>query len=118
MLSKLNKNTGVQEVNLPQLLISMVLFLILFFGIGFLLNMVLRSTWVMAFFYPIIVILIVDDVGFFDYFTAPVSSFQFLLADLVSLHFVDILVLSSGFVGAIIAGIVIKMLRVRGYQMF
>ncbi|WP_202595352.1 YuiB family protein [Halalkalibacter okhensis] len=105
-------------MNLPQLLISMVLFLILFFGIGFLLNMVLRSTWIMAFTYPIIVILIVDNVGFFDYFTAPVTSFSMLGSDLLSLHFVDILVLTSGFIGAIIAGIVIKMLRVRGYQMF
>jgi hypothetical protein len=118
VLSKLNKNTGVQDVNLPQLVISMVLFLILFFGIGFLLNMVLRSTWIMAFVYPIIVILIVDDVGFFDYFTAPVASFTLLKADLLALQLVDILVLICGFIGAIIAGIVIKMLRVRGYQMF
>ncbi|MDT8858619.1 YuiB family protein [Alkalihalobacillus sp. MEB130] len=105
-------------MSLPQLLISMVLFLILFFGIGFLLNMVLRSTWVMAFVYPIIVILIVDNVGFFEYFTAPGTSFSMLAADLLSLQLVDILVLTSGFIGAIIAGIVIKMLRVRGYQMF
>ncbi|WP_332633651.1 YuiB family protein [Halalkalibacter flavus] len=105
-------------MNLPQLLISMVLFLILFFGIGFLLNMVLRSTWVMAFIYPIIVILIVDNVSFFEYFTAPLTSLSKLGSDLLALHFVDILVLTSGFIGAIIAGIVIKMLRVRGYQMF
>ncbi|MCL7748911.1 YuiB family protein [Halalkalibacter alkaliphilus] len=105
-------------MNLPQLLISMVLFLILFFGIGFLLNMVLRSTWVMALIYPIIVILIVDNVSFFEYFTAPLTSLSMLGSDLLALHFVDILVLTSGFIGAIIAGIVIKMLRVRGYQMF
>ncbi|MCM3760448.1 YuiB family protein [Alkalihalobacillus oceani] len=103
---------------LPQLLISMVLFLILFFGIGFLLNMVLRSTWIMAFIYPIIVILIVDNVGIMEYFTAPGAAFPRLGADLAALQIVDILILSSGFVGAIIAGIVIKMLRVRGYQMF
>ncbi len=107
-----------QGVNLPQLVISMVLFLILFFGIGFLLNMVLRSTWVMAFFYPIIVVLIVDDVGFFDYFSSPQASFSMLVSDLLTLQVVDVLVLSSGFIGAIIAGVVIKMLRVRGYQMF
>ncbi|MFC0469605.1 YuiB family protein [Halalkalibacter kiskunsagensis] len=105
-------------MNLPQLVISMVLFLILFFGIGFLLNMVLRSTWIMAFFYPIIVVLIVDDVGFFDYFISPQASFMMLGSDLVALQVVDVLVLTSGFIGAIIAGVVIKMLRVRGYQMF
>ncbi|TWI52919.1 YuiB family protein [Halalkalibacter nanhaiisediminis] len=103
---------------LPQLLISMILFLILFFGIGFLLNMVLRSTWIMAFFYPIVVILIVDEVGFFDYFTSPQTAFPMLGSDLLALQIVDILILSSGFIGTIIAGIVIKMLRVRGYQMF
>ncbi|MCM3714071.1 YuiB family protein [Halalkalibacter oceani] len=103
---------------LPQLLISMILFLILFFGIGFLLNMVLRSTWIMAFIYPIIVILIVDNVGIMEYFTAPGAAFSKLGTDLMALQIVDILILSSGFIGAIVAGIVIKMLRVRGYQMF
>ncbi|MET3506985.1 hypothetical protein ABMB67_003080 [Halalkalibacter oceani] len=103
---------------MPQLLISMILFLILFFGIGFLLNMVLRSTWIMAFIYPIIVILIVDNVGIMEYFTAPGAAFSKLGTDLMALQIVDILILSSGFIGAIVAGIVIKMLRVRGYQMF
>ncbi|ADC49023.1 hypothetical protein BpOF4_04795 [Alkalihalophilus pseudofirmus OF4] len=105
-------------MSLPQLLISMVLFLILFFGIGFLLNMVLRSTWIMAVAYPVIVILIIDNVGFFDYFTSPAASFADLGQTFVALKLVDILILVSGFAGAIIAGVVIKMLRVRGYQMF
>lgn len=103
---------------LPQLFISMVLFLILFFGIGFLLNMVLRTSWVMALIYPIIVILIVDDVAVLEYVTAPANSFQALGSSLMALQLVDMLILASGFAGAIIAGIVIKMLRVRGYQMF
>ncbi|MBU8905383.1 YuiB family protein [Desertibacillus haloalkaliphilus] len=105
-------------MSLPQLIISMMLFLILFFGIGFLLNMLLRSTWVMAIIYPIIVITIVDNVSFYKYFTAPLSSFAALGQDLIALKLVDILVLSSGLFGAIAAGIVIRMLRVRGYQMF
>lgn len=105
-------------MNLPQLIISMLLFLVLFFGIGFLLNMILRSTWVMAFFYPIIIILIIDDVSFLEYFTSPSASFAALGSQFMALKIVDILILSSGFVGAIISGIVIKMLRVRGYQMF
>lgn len=80
--------------------------------------MVLRSTWIMAFIYPIIVILIVDNVGIMEYFTAPGAAFSKLGTDLMALQIVDILILSSGFIGAIVAGIVIKMLRVRGYQMF
>ncbi|GAF64903.1 YuiB family protein [Alkalihalobacillus trypoxylicola] len=105
-------------VNIPQLVISMILFLVLFFGIGFLLNMVLRSTWVMAVIYPIVVILIVHDVSIFDYITSPGMAFPALWNNLMSLMFVDILILSFGFLGAILSGIVIKMLRVRGYQMF
>lgn len=49
---------------LPQLFISMLLFIVLFFGIGFLLNMLLRSTWVMAVIYPVVVVMIVDHVKF------------------------------------------------------
>ncbi|MFB4163133.1 YuiB family protein [Alteribacillus sp. JSM 102045] len=104
--------------SLPQLIISMMLFLLLFFGIGFLLNMILRSTWIMAVVYPLVVIAIIDNVGFIDYILSPASSFSALGNDLISLKLVDILILSSGMVGAIIAGIAIRMLRVRGYQMF
>lgn len=104
--------------SLPQLIISMMLFLLLFFGIGFLLNMILRSTWVMAVVYPLIVIWIVDSLGFWSYFSAPAASFSQLGGQLLSLQFVDYLILASGFIGAIVAGIAIRMLRVRGYQMF
>lgn len=104
--------------SLPQLIISMMLFLLLFFGIGFLINMVLRSTWLMAVVYPIIVVFIIDDVEMFDYILSPVASFQALGESFMALKMVDILILSSGMVGAIIAGVAIKMLRVRGYQMF
>ncbi|WP_297990925.1 YuiB family protein, partial [uncultured Anoxybacillus sp.] len=35
-------------MSIPVLLISILLFFVLFFGIGFLLNMILRTTWTMA----------------------------------------------------------------------
>lgn len=104
--------------SLVQLMLSVLIFLVMFFGIGFLLNMLLRMTWLMALVYPIVVILIIDDIEFFDYFTSPVLAFQALGDKLVSLHIADILILSSGLLGAIISGIVIKMLRKNGYQMF
>lgn len=103
---------------LPQLIISMILFFVLFFGIGFLLNMVLRTTWVMAVIYPLIVIFIVDDIRFYEYFTAPASSLSALITSFASLHAVDLLILSCGFIGSVVSGIVIRMLRIRGYQMF
>ncbi|MGM7702627.1 YuiB family protein [Pseudalkalibacillus sp. Hm43] len=105
-------------LTIPTLIISMLLFMVLFFGIGFLLNMLLRMTWVMAVLYPVVVIMIIDDVPFFDYFAAPGTTFQELINKIILLHFSDILILLFGLLGAILSGITIKMLRVRGYQMF
>lgn len=105
-------------LSIPQLVISILLFLVLFFGIGFLINMLLRATWVMAVIYPIVVIRIVDDVRFFEYITAPISSFSFLGSKLISLQIADIIILSTGLIGAILAGLAVKLLRNRGYQMF
>lgn len=104
--------------SIVQLIISMLLFFVMFFGIGFLLNMLLRMTWLMAIVYPVVVLLIIDDVGFFDYFTNPGKSFSMLGDTLMSLTGVDIAVLLAGFAGAITSGIVMKILRKMGYQMF
>lgn len=103
---------------LPQLIISILLFMVLFFGIGFIVNMLLKTTWLMTMVYPIIVILVVDKFPFTDYFTKTAFAFSTLGTRVVSLTAPDIIILISGFIGAIISGITIKMLRVRGYQMF
>ena len=105
-------------VSIVQLIISIVLFFVMFFGIGFLLNMLLRMTWLMAVLYPIVVVLIVDKVSFLDYFFKPGSAFPALLDKLQALQIVDIAILSGGFAGAIVAGIVMILLRKNGYRMF
>ena len=105
-------------VSLVQLIISVVLFFVMFFGIGFLLNMLLRMTWLMAVVYPIVVVFIVDDVSFLDYIFKPGSAFPALLDKLQALQIVDIVILSGGFAGAIVAGIVMIILRKNGYRMF
>jgi hypothetical protein len=105
-------------ISIPQLIISILLFIVLFFGIGFLLNMLLRSTWFMAIIYPIVVIRIVDDVSVFEYITAPISSFSALGSKLISLQIADIIILSAGMAGALLAGLANKVLRSKGYQMF
>ncbi|MFJ7951199.1 YuiB family protein [Lysinibacillus sp. NPDC096418] len=105
-------------VTLVQLIISVVLFFVMFFGIGFLLNMLLRMTWLMAVVYPIVVVFIVDDVSFLDYIFKPGSAFPALLDKLQALQIVDIAILSGGFAGAIVAGIVMIFLRKNGYRMF
>lgn len=106
------------DFSLPQLIISAMLFIVMFFGIGFLLNMLLRMTWFMAIVYPIVVILIIDDVSFFDYITAPGTAFPALITKISNLHVADYVILGGGLVGAIIAGLVSRYLRKNGYQMF
>jgi len=103
---------------LPQLLISIILFFILFFGIGFILNMLLRMTWIMAFVYPIVVVFVVDEHPFIDYFRNPGVAFPDLWDNIVNLTATDYIVLSSGLLGAIVSGLVMKALRIRGYRMF
>ncbi|WP_107840902.1 YuiB family protein [Metasolibacillus meyeri] len=105
-------------VSIPEVIISTLLFLVMFFGIGFLLNMLLRMTWLMAVVYPIVVIFIVDEVSFLDYIFKPGTAFPALVDRFLSLQLADIIILSGGFAGAIIAGIVMILLRKNGYRMF
>jgi len=106
------------QMSLPVVLISMLLFFVLFFGIGFLLNMLLRMSWIMAILCPFVFILIIDDVRFVEYFTAPAASFGALKERIFTLPPADIVILSSGLLGAILSGIAIRALRAKGYQMF
>ena len=105
-------------ISLTHVVLSILIFIVMFFGIGFLLNMLLRMTWMMAIIYPIVVILIIDEVKLYEYFTNPKYSFQLLGEKIMALHTVDVVILASGLVGAIISGFVSKLLRKQGYQMF
>jgi len=90
-------------LNPPQIVISIVLFLVLFYGIGFLINMLLKTTWLPGIIlYPAVVILIVSFYG---------NGFGQLL-------FIDIVILSAGLIGALLSGYTIKVLREKGYRMF
>lgn len=106
------------SISLVHVVLSVLIFIVIFFGIGFLLNMLLRMTWLMAIIYPFIVILIIHEVKVYEYITKPSYAFGKLGEKLMALHAVDIIILSSGLVGAIISGIVMKILRKQGYQMF
>lgn len=105
-------------MTLPVLIISIVLFFVLFFGIGFLLNMLFRSTWIMVILFPIVAILIVNKLKLIEYFRQPVESLEQLGKNFASLQSADIIILSSGLLGGILAGVTIKILRKKGYQMF
>lgn len=106
------------QMNIVVLIISMLLFFVLFYGIGFILNMLLRMSWIMAIIYPVVAIFIIDKVRFVEYFTDAGNAFSDLLTRLSNLALADILILASGLLGAIAAGVTIKALRKRGYQMF
>lgn len=86
------------SISLPQFVISIVLFFVLLFGIGFILNMILKTTWV-----PLVIYL-----GIIIY----------LLIDLQSPEIADIVILASGLLGAAGSGLTIQTLRVKGYRMF
>lgn len=101
-----------------QLVISMVLFFVLFYGISFLLNMILKTTWLMVIVYPFIIILLMDGISTFNYLTQPVQSFQAAYQGIIDLSLPDILMLSTGFIGVILAGFTIRYLRNAGYKMF
>jgi len=105
-------------VSIPVLLISMMLFFILFFGIGFLLNMILRATWVMVIIYPIVCMLIINKASVWDYFSKPKETFSSFGTSVSHLGQADLFILSTGLIGAILSGVVIKKLRKSGYQMF
>ncbi|ELK46961.1 YuiB family protein [Halobacillus sp. ACCC02827] len=105
-------------MNIVQFVVSILLFFVLFFGISFLLNMILRSSWLMAVVYPAIVLLIVDDHPWTQYFTDAGTAFPAVWEHLMNLKVVDIVILTSGFAGTILAGVVIRLLRRSGYQMF
>lgn len=106
------------DVSLVQVIISVVLFFVMFFGIGFLLNMLLRMTWLMAIVYPVVLIFIIDEVSFLDYFFKAGTAFPALIDKVQALKIVDIVVLSGGFGGAIVSGFVMIALRKAGYRMF
>lgn len=99
-------------------IISMILFFVLFFGIGFLLNEMLRMSWIMAILCPFVFILFIDRVHLISYFTSPKTSFIDLKERIISLASADILILSSGLIGAILSGFATKILRKKGYRLF
>lgn len=93
-----------------QLIVTMVLGMILMFGIGFILNMLLKTTWFPIYLFVIVIIPLViigtwdNKVSFADNFTA--------------FTIVDILPGITAIIGAYVSGWAIQALRRGGYKMF
>ncbi|RYG74500.1 hypothetical protein EU245_02555 [Lentibacillus lipolyticus] len=101
-----------------QFVVSILLFFVIFFGLAFILNMLLRRTWLMAYIYPFIVIMIVDNIATVEYLTNPGSAFTTTVRRLTEITIADISILGAGFLGTIVSGFVIRLLRKSGYRMF
>lgn len=85
-------------MNIAQLIISVPLFLVLAFGIGFILNMLIKTTWLPLVMYALLLV--------------------YLLISMGKLLPVDYIILTSGLAGAILSGVTIRTLRAKGYRMF
>ena len=106
------------SMHIIQAVIGSVLYLVMFFSIGFILNMLLRSTWVMLVLYPIILIMMIDNQSTLEYFTNAREAIPNLGDRIAGLQAADITMFAAGFAGIIIAGLSIRFLRKSGYQMF
>lgn len=87
-------------IQILQNIILLILAFTMFFGLGFIINMLLKTTW-----FPIIAYLaLIVGLVWWSWGT--------------SYGFVDVLPLVSGLLGAVASGSVIKSLRIKGYKMF
>lgn len=91
-------------------LVLMILFFVMMFGIGFILNMLMKTTWFPGYVF-IIVILPIVVYSLWDHEQA-------FGAYLASFRIVDYLTALAGVAGAILSGWTIKKLRLGGYKMF
>lgn len=105
-------------IGIVQLIVGSLLFFVLFFGIAFIINMLVRQTWVITLLYPFIIIVVAGKYSFFDYFTQPGNAFPAIIDLFTSMMLVEVVNILFGFLGTIVAGMVMRALRKSGYQMF
>lgn len=89
------------KINFIQFIIAVLLFCVLTFGIGFILNMLLKTTWLPIYIYGGVVIFL-----FFYYGSGK------------SFGWVDYAIGIAGLIGVGLGGWAIRLLRTKGYQMF
>lgn len=95
------------EINAIQIVIAIVLIFVLFFGISFILNMLLKTTWLPIYLYIIGVLAVLF---FWDKESWNIFLSEFKLVDYI--YFI------TGIIGIIIGGKTIQLLRNQGYKMF
>lgn len=100
-----------ERMQILPVLVLMVLFFVMMFGIGFILNMLMKTTWFPSYLFVIVLIPVVI-------FTMWNQESMSLGAHLGTYRLVDYLTGIAGLVGAVMSGWTIKKLRLGGYRMF
>lgn len=90
-----------------QAAIATVLIFVLVFGIGFILNMLIKTTWFPIYLYLIVIAIYIISEGWGD-----------IPAQLAKYTIVDIIPGIGGLIGAYASGATISKLRKGGYKMF
>lgn len=95
-------------MNLVQVVVLMMLSMVLFFGIGFILNMLLKTTWLpLAGFFLLLVGIAISRGGF-----------QATLDYVGAWTWVDYIPVFSGLAGVVLSSWAIRTLRTKGFRMF
>ncbi|WP_082415986.1 YuiB family protein [Numidum massiliense] len=87
------------QMNIYQFIVSIPLFMVLAFGLGFILNMIVKTTWM-----PIVLYFLIAGYSVFD--------------RIGELRTSDYVILISGLVGVALSSYVIVLLRKKGFRMF
>lgn len=93
-----------------QLVVAMVLFFVMMFGIGFILNMLLKTTWLPIYIFIIVLV----PLGIW----ATWDSTQSAVDNFTAFTVVDLLPVFGALIGAYVSGWTIRKLRLGGYKMF
>jgi hypothetical protein len=97
------------EMNIFQVIVIAVLAFVLMFGVGFILNMLLKTTWFPIYGFMALMI------GLFVYFEWGTDN---MLSSLAQYGIIDWLAVAGGLLGAYVSGWTIETLRVKGFKMF
>ena len=95
--------------NIFQVLVIVVLAFVLIFGVGFIFNMLLKTTWFPIYAYAAVI------AGLFVYFEWGSEN---MLRNILTYGVIDWLAVLGGLAGAYVSGLAIKTLRARGFKMF
>lgn len=94
-----------------QIVFATMLFMVITFGIGFIVNMLIKTTWFPTYFFIVLIVVLA--------FWAPWNGNDEKLVDVITQYtFIDFIPVIGAIAGAIISGYAIRALRKGGYKMF